>query len=191
MLQAIYENITEMLMDSEIYYEEIDHPSVRTTGDSAKYRAEAGWNEGVGSKNLVFHAKGEFYVVVTVAAKDIKARLFKKEFGTKDIRFATPEELSDRTGCLPGAVPPFGFVRPDIAIYVDKDIFEAPYFMFNPGIHTKSIRLVPGDLLEVYQSVGNPVKLFAAEGDRLVFEDVVKQAAPDPYKQKKPNPPEV
>lgn len=185
MLQAIYENITETLMDVGVAYEEIDHPPVKTTDDSAKYRGEAGWTKGLGSKNIVFHAKGEFYVVVTTAGTEIKARLFKKEFGTKDIRFATAEELSDQTGCLSGAVPPFGYSRPDIPIYVDRAIFDAEYFMFNPGIHTKSIRIEPKDLMAVYRKVGNPVKLFAAAETGLTVEPVAKTAAPDPYKQKK------
>lgn len=185
MLQAIYENITELLMDNSIHYDEIEHAPVQTTADSAKFRSEAGWTSGVGSKNIVFHAKGEFYVVVTTAVKDIKARAFKKEFGTKDIRFATPEELSDHTGCLPGAVPPFGYVRPDITIYFDKDILAAEFFMFNPGIHTKSIRVKPDDMLKVYRAVGNPVKLFDVTDNGLSVEEVAKHAAPDPYKHSK------
>jgi Ala-tRNA(Pro) deacylase len=137
------------------------------------------------SKNIVLHAKGEFYVVVTTAAKDIKARVFKKEFGTKAIRFATPEELSEHTGCLPGAVPPFGYVRPDIPIYFDKDILGAEFFMFNPGIHNRSIRVKPDDMLKVYRAVGNPVKIFEIGDAGIAVETVVKHAAPDPYRHKK------
>ena len=166
---AIYDTIIQLLADKKIPYEEIDHPAVATTDDSARFRGEAGWNEGVGSKNILFHAKGTFYLVVTTASAGIKARLFKKEFGTKDIRFATAEELAAQTGAVSGAVPPFGHLGSGIPTFVDKRIFDHPYFMFNPGVHTKSIRIRPSDLYTIYSSVPGEVRLFAPVEEGLTF----------------------
>lgn len=156
---AVYQHILEIIQHLNIPFEEIEHPPVLTCVDSARYRAEHGWT-GVGSKNILFHAKGKFYLVVTTADKEIKARIFKKEFGTKNIRFATPEEVRKITGCEIGALPPFGYLNSDLPIYVDNGIFDNDYFMFNPAIHTKSVRLKADDLKKVYKYIKNPVKIF-------------------------------
>ena len=49
-----------------------------------------------------------FYLAVLSASKRFSSKEFKKLINVKNIRFATPEEVYQVTGCLPGAVPPFG-----------------------------------------------------------------------------------
>ena len=83
--ERIYNQIISILERLKVPYEEIEHKAVVTTEDSKKQRAEKGWTNGTGSKNILFHAKGKFYLVVTIAEKQIKARKFKKEFGTKNM----------------------------------------------------------------------------------------------------------
>ncbi len=169
-MNDIYKNILRILKTQNIHFEEIEHPPVLTCDESARYRKEHGW-EGVGSKNIILHAKGRFYLIVTVAEKEIKARRFKKEFGTKNIRFATPEEVERITGCKIGAIPPFGYLNPEIPIYVDEEIFQHEYFMFNPAVHTKSIRIKTEDLKKIYKAVEQPVKFFSIKEGKIYFSD--------------------
>lgn len=166
----VYENIIKILNTLDIPFEQMEHPPVRTCEDSARYRDEHGW-KGVGSKNILFHAKGRFYLVVTKAEKEIKARRFKKEFGTKNIRFATPDEVKEITDCEIGALPPFGYLNKKLPIYVDEEIFQHDYFMFNPAIHTKSIRIRTEDLRRIYESIDQPVKFFIIKEGRAEFRD--------------------
>lgn len=119
--------------------------------------------EGIGSKNIVFHSKGNFYLVTTDGDTQIKARNFKHEFGSKDIRFASQDEITDLIDATIGSIPPFGFTNPDLPVYVDIRIFEQPYFCFNPGTPTKSIQIKTEDLKKVYSSLGNRVKFFRQE----------------------------
>ena len=169
---AVYENIKDTLVKAGVDYDEIDHGEVRTTDDSKEERAKKGWTTGTGSKNILFHAKGKFYLVVTIAGKDIKAKKFKKEFGTKDIRFAYEEELMANTGCKIGAVPPFGHFNEELPIYVDSKIFEEKYFMFNPAVHTKSIRVTPENLKRIYMNAKNSVKIFEEKEDGVEFHEI-------------------
>jgi Ala-tRNA(Pro) deacylase len=172
--EQVYENIKNTLCANGIEIEEISHKEVHTTDDSKQERTAQGWTEGIGSKNLVFHAKGKFYLVVTTAEKEIKARKFKKEFGTKDIRFAYQEELSEHTGCEIGSIPPFGYLNEELPIFVDSQIFTYPYFMFNPAVNTKSIRIKTDDLKKIYQTIKNPVKLFTITEDGIELEEITK-----------------
>ncbi|MDD3793456.1 MAG: YbaK/EbsC family protein [Candidatus Gracilibacteria bacterium] len=167
----MYENIKKILKEREIIFDEIEHCESQSCDDSKRFRAEAGL-DGIGSKNIVFHAKGQYYLVTTIGDKEIKARRFKKEFGTKDIRFAYQEEITSLLGATIGSIPPFGFENKTIKIFVDKEIFTHEYFMFNPGVSTKTIRIKTSDLKEIYISLQNQIKIFEFLEEETIFEEL-------------------
>ena len=176
MSQDIYQAIRDLLERMGIPYDEIEHPPVGSCEESLGFRGQAGW-EGASSKCILLKAKGRYYLLVTTAEKEIKARLFKKEFGTKDIRFANREELLEVSGCGPGSVPSFGHREPTLPFYVDENILRAGHFMFNPAIPTKSFRIGAGGLQRVYASVPNPVSTFGEDEDeRFVIRKMEKTA---------------
>ncbi|MDD3145093.1 MAG: YbaK/EbsC family protein [Candidatus Gracilibacteria bacterium] len=169
----LYENIKKILKEKDISFDEIEHGESQSCEDSKRFRSEA-CLDGIGSKNIVFHAKGEYYLVTTIGDKEIKARRFKKEFGTKDIRFAYQDEITNLLGATIGSIPPFGFQNKTIKIFVDKVIFDSEYFMFNPGISTKTIRVKTSDLLEIYKSLKNEIKIFDFSLEEASFEELIK-----------------
>jgi len=151
--------IYNILKDLEIDFDEISHEVSTSCEHSKKLRTEA-WLEWVWSKNIVFHCKWNFYIVVTMWDREIKARKFKKEFWSKDIRFANFDEIKENIDGTIGCIPSFGFKNEDIPVYVDLDIFENEFFMFNPDDPEKTIRLKTSDLKKVYENMKNPVKFF-------------------------------
>ena len=155
----LYEDIISTLRNLEIPYQEITHETSTSCEHSKELRKNQ-WLEWVGSKNIVFHAKGKFYLVTTLGDKDIKARNFKHEFGTKDIRFASQEEITNQTWATIWSIPPFWFENSEIPLFVDAEIFENEFFCFNPGVPEKSIQLSTNDLKKVYISLKNSTKLF-------------------------------
>jgi Ala-tRNA(Pro) deacylase len=176
MSQDAYRAIRDLLERMGVPYDEIEHPPVGSCEESLGFRGQAGWS-GASSKCILLKAKGKYYLLVTTAEKEIKARLFKKEFGTKDIRFANRDELMEVTGCDPGSVPPFGHRDPALPFYVDEDILKADYFMFNPDVPTKSFRIGTRDLLRIYAAVPNPVSTFGEDEDeRFVIRKVEKSS---------------
>lgn len=177
--QGIRARIVARLEALGVPYESLRHPPVTGCDDSVRYRREAGW-EGASSKCILFHAKGRFYLVVTTAEREIKARRFKREFGTKDIRFATPEEVREVTGCAVGSVPPFGHDGPPLPIYVDDRIFTASHFLFNPADPTESLRIPTDGLRAVYAAGPDPVTVFREEEDNaFAFEPLPRKGAVD------------
>ncbi|MCK9272136.1 hypothetical protein M0P65_01180 [Candidatus Gracilibacteria bacterium] len=159
-----YQNIIKILKDLSIKFDEIEHEMSKSCDDSKRFRDDKGLI-GLGSKNIVFHCKGNFYLVVTHGDKQIKARNFKKEFGSKDIRFASQDEITPLLGATIGSIPSFGFENSTIKIFVDNEIFESKYFIFNPSIPTKSIRIKSDDLRKIYDNLENEVKYFIQEED--------------------------
>jgi hypothetical protein len=57
---------------------------------------------------------------------------------------------------------------------VDSEIFENEYFMFNPWISTKTIRIKTSDLEKIYKTLKNEVKIFDFSGEESVFKILEK-----------------
>ena len=169
----MYKNILKKLKELNIEFNELDHEESKSCDDSKIFREQA-WFDWIWSKNIVFHAKWKYYLVTTIWDKDLKARNFKKEFGTKDIRFANAEEIKNEINWVIWSIPPFGFENTEIQIFVDTEIFEHQYFMFNPADPTKTIRIKTSDLKKIYQSLENQVKLFDFSGEEVLFEELEK-----------------
>ena len=155
----MYNNIIKILKENNIEFDEIEHNVSTTCEDSKKFREDA-WLTGLWSKNLVFHCKENFYIIVTHANKKINAKRFKKEFGSKNIRFANSEEIKEQINWTIWCIPSFGFKNTEIPIFIDSEIFEHEYFMFNPWIPTKTIRIKTGDLNNIFLEMKNPVEFF-------------------------------
>lgn len=168
----IYQNILSTLQKNDISFTEISHEPSTSCEHSKEMRAKQ-WLEGIWSKNIVFHAKWKFYLVTTLWDKDIKARNFKHEFGTKDIRFASQEEITREIWATIGSIPPFGFENSEIPIFVDTEIFEHDFFCFNPGTPEKSIQISTQNLLWIYKNMQNSVKIFDfRDAENKIFEPV-------------------
>lgn len=166
---SIYRSIITLLEASGAEYERITHEAVRGCEDSRAHRMNAGWT-GASSKCILFHAKGNFHLVVTTADEKINGRKFKKQFGTKNIRFASPDEVGLHTGCEIGSMPPFAVSDPDLPIYVDARILDFDHFMFNPARPDESLRLKTSELPRIYERSPNPVKWFhPAEDGKFEF----------------------
>ena len=60
--------------------------------------------------------------------------------GAKDITFAQPEVVHKMTGCLTGAVPPFGKIF-GVPLYVDRSLSKQETINFNAGLRTKSMSI--------------------------------------------------
>lgn len=169
----IYENIKKIIQDMKISFDEIEHEESKSCDDSKIFRNKAGL-EWAWSKNIVFHCRWNFYLVTTIWDKDIKARNFKHEFGSKDIRFASADEISQNlwNDAKIWSIPPFWFENISIPIFVDTDIFEHEYFMFTPAIPTKTIRVKTTDLMKIYKNTQNNVKLFKVSEEEFSVKEI-------------------
>jgi Ala-tRNA(Pro) deacylase len=70
----------------------------------------------------------------------------KQELHVKRLRFATPEELFELTGLLPGAVPPFGAPIFPFELFADIEVgTRFDRVAFNAGDRTRSIIMPAAD----------------------------------------------
>ena len=165
-----YQRLKEKLDSLSIPFKEIEHAESHSCDESKQFRF-AQWLEGIGSKNIVFHCKGNFYLVTTTGDKQIKARNFKHEFGSKDIRFASQDEITAQIQATIGSIPPFGFENQNIPMYIDREIFDHEFFIFNPSIPTKSIQISTESLEKIYANLPNPIKYFSHSEEQFELFD--------------------
>ena len=140
-----FDKITKLLDENNIEYEIKEHEAVRTSEEAAAVRGD---DLKIGAKALILKIGDTFVMVILSAAKKLNSKKLKKIFKTKNLRFATPEEVFELTGCKPGGVPPFGNIF-NIEFLVDKSITKNEFMAFNAGKRTKSLKLKTEDYLKL------------------------------------------
>jgi Ala-tRNA(Pro) deacylase len=143
---TVYEEIRKLLASRGVEFREVHHEPTRTSAESAKARGE---DLAIGGKAILMKVGEEFKLFVLSAAKKVDSQKIKTHFNEKKLRFATPEELKELTGLVPGAVPPFGKPITPFDLYVDVSTTTNEKIAFNAGSLTDSIITSCKDYLKV------------------------------------------
>lgn len=141
-----YEAIIRLLDETHTAYEQIVHEPVFTSEQAAAIR---GMSLSQGAKSLLMKTKeGEFVLVVLPGDKRADSKKLKALLGTKEIRFATPEEVEAKMGCKIGSCYPLGIIA-GLRTLVDPSLGENETISFNPGRHDVSIKMKYADYLKL------------------------------------------
>jgi Ala-tRNA(Pro) deacylase len=130
-----FEKILSYLDQAGVEYQHFHHAPVYTSEEAAQMR---GLDLRQGAKSIILKVGDKFINVVVPGDKQVNLRVFKRRFGVKNIVFATDEELKELTGCVKGAVPPFGFLF-GLEQFVDQGVFENQEIAFNAGSNEESV----------------------------------------------------
>ncbi len=141
----VTKKVIELLRSKNIAFEILEHPPVTTSSEAAGAR---GSYLSQGAKALIVRANEQFYHLIISAAVPLDNNKLRKVLGTRRVRFATSEELFELTGCLPGAVPPFGNLF-GLPVFMDDALLSEEIVYFNCGSHTVSLRMSRADLQSV------------------------------------------
>ncbi len=140
------DRIQQWLTEQSVSFKTLHHQATRTSEESAAVRGEA---LAVGAKAIVMKVGGRFALFVISAARRIDGRKIRAQLGVKKMRFATPDELMDLTGLMPGAVPPFGRPILDLDLFVDASVQANNRVAFNAGSLTDSIIMATDDYINL------------------------------------------
>jgi Ala-tRNA(Pro) deacylase len=138
--------IRDLLTREGVSFRALHHEPTRTSADSARVRGE---ELRVGGKALLVKVGQTQRLFVLSAALRFDSEAVRRHFGERRIRFATPEELAERTGLVPGSVPPFGPPILPFELYVDESILANERIAFNAGSLTDSIVMSVADYVRV------------------------------------------
>lgn len=146
----VVQKIIELLKTQNCWFEIFEHEEVRTSEEAAKTRP--GYSLRQGAKAIVAKADDNFVMLVFPADQKFNSKKVKQGLGVKDIRFATPDEISEITdGIQIGGVPPFGNLF-GLVVYADPTLFENEKIVFNAGDRKFSLAIKSAD----YKTLVNP-----------------------------------
>lgn len=140
-------NIIKNLLDSKgIKYHEVTHEPTRTSEEPAKARGE---DLSIGGKAILLKVGEHFRLFVLSEAKKLDSQRIKQHFCETRLRFATPKELHEMTGLVPGSIPPFGRPVTNFDLCVDVSVTNNTKIAFNAGMLTQSIIMDMNDYLKI------------------------------------------
>ena len=140
--------LTQRLGPAGSAWTTLTHEPTPTSEDSARVR---GATLASGTKAMLLNVKpGDKFVMVVISASEkMDSKLLKKSGGYKSTRFASVEEVMQVTGCVPGAVPPFGSLF-GLTTLVDESLkTQGSGINFNAGLRTFSVSMSVDDYLAV------------------------------------------
>ncbi|MEZ4449209.1 MAG: YbaK/EbsC family protein [Nannocystaceae bacterium] len=153
---AVHVRLLEWLAAEGVSARAIEHPPTRTSEDSAAARGEP---LAVGGKALLLRCGGDddLQLFVFSAARRLDSGAVRKALGIRHLRFATADALRERTGLVPGSVPPFGPPVLPFALNLDPSVLAQDRVAFNAGMLTRSLVLSIDD----YRRLARPTRLFS------------------------------
>lgn len=97
-------------------------------------------------KTIVFTGDDKKGLIVLMHGdKEISTKNLARQIGMKHIEPASATQAHKWTGYQFGGTSPFG-IRTVLPIYVEKTIYDLPFFWINGGKQGFQVRLVPEDL---------------------------------------------
>lgn len=142
---AVTDRIEQWLRECAVTFHVLEHAPVFTSEDAARVR---GTPLEAGAKALVVQAEDRPVHVVLPASRRVDNARLRAILGTRTLRFSTPDELLALTGCLPGAVPPFGNLF-RLPVLAEEELARRDEIAFNAGSNTVSIVMRADDFVRL------------------------------------------
>ncbi len=136
--------------------------------------------EGIGSDVGAQHFKNlflcnrqgtSFYLVLLSPHKQFRTADISKKLGVSRLSFATPEQLMEKLGVLPGSVTPMALASPgarDVVVVIDRDVERMETVCAHPCVSSASVAMSKADLFRFLGWCGNELRFVdveVAQGD--------------------------
>ena len=142
----VEEEIVEFLNRSGVTYELREHEPVFTAPQMAGY---LGTSEQRIAKSMILKKSDGGYLLAVLPGKlKIDFARFASVLGVEKVTLAPIPEAEKIAKCSVGSVHPFGNLV-DLQTYFDRHILSLEFVYFNPGNHTKSIKIGTEELVRL------------------------------------------
>ena len=143
---SIETDIVGFLNTNSVAYELREHAPVYTAPQMAEY---LGTSEQRIAKSMVIKRSDGGHVLAVLPGKlKIDFGRLAKAVGAEKVSLAPIPEAEKLARCSVGAVHPFGNLV-GLKAYFDQHMLSLDFVYFNPGIHTKSIKISTDDLVRL------------------------------------------
>jgi len=149
----VTERLERWLREQGVAFRLFEHAPVFTSEEASRVR---GTPIDAGAKALVLRAEDQPVHVVLPGHRRVDNARVRAVLGTRTLRFATPEELFALTGCVPGAVPPFGNLF-GLPVLADAELAAREDIAFNAGSNAVSIVMRAADFIRLSEARVHPI----------------------------------
>ncbi|MFX0082492.1 MAG: prolyl-tRNA synthetase associated domain-containing protein [Candidatus Hodarchaeota archaeon] len=155
------ESLKQWLAHHNIKYILHTHPAVFTVPEA---KIHSGHIPGTHCKNLFLKNKksGQLYLVTIPYDKRLDLNQFRKLIGAPKVRFAGPEDLSEKLDITPGAVSPIGLVNDtndEVIFMVDEEIWNAKEVCCHPNINTETLQIPGSEFQKLIKATGTSIEI--------------------------------
>lgn len=156
------QEIYDFIKSRDIWYETTEHEAVFNMEELSKI--EVLYPE-YDAKNLFIRddKKRNYYLITIKGKKRIDLKEFQKKNNTRNLSFASTNDLMSIMGLKPGAVTPLGLLNDKelkVKFYIDKECMKDKHIIgVHPNDNTATIWLKVEDLIEIIQEHGNEVNI--------------------------------
>lgn len=160
------QQIYDYLQENSIWNEITEHKAVYNMADLAEVPCPY---PEADAKNLFVRddKKQNYYLITVKGEKRVNLKAFRKAQGTRNLSFASAEDLMEHLRLIPGAVTPLGVLNDEtkaVKVYLDQDFLREPGLIgVHPNENTATVWMKTEDLLRVIREHGNEVVIFKCE----------------------------
>ena len=160
------QQIYDYLQENSIWHEITEHKAVYNMAELAEVPCPY---PEADAKNLFVRddKKQNYYLITVKGEKRVNLKAFRKAQGTRNLSFASAEDLMERLGLIPGAVTPLGVLNDEtrsVKVFLDQDFLQEPGLVgVHPNENTATVWLKTEDLIRIIREHGNEVVTFLCE----------------------------
>jgi Ala-tRNA(Pro) deacylase len=152
----------------DISFDYYEHPAVFTVDECEQIKHTI---PGAHTKNLFLtDKKGWFYLVSIAAEKRLPINAFRKQIGTKELSFSSPEDLYEKLHLTPGSVSLFWLVYDlpaSVKVFLDHDLHTAPLVGRHPNRNDATVTLDQAMREKYLATTGHTVTLLTIDDDAV------------------------
>ena len=160
------QQIYDYLQENSIWHEITEHKAVYNMAELAEVPCPY---PEADAKNLFVRddKKQNYYLITVKGEKRVNLKAFRKAQGTRNLSFASAEDLMERLGLIPGAVTPLGVLNDEtrsVKVFLDQDFLQEQGLVgVHPNENTATVWLKAEDLIRIIREHGNEVVTFTCE----------------------------
>lgn len=156
------QEIYDYLKSENIWHEITEHEAVYNMQELES--VELPYPEADGKNLFVRDDKKTNYYLITVKGdKRVDLKEFRRNHETRNLSFASADDLMNIMGLIPGAVSPLGILNDaelKVHFYIDKDFMKDSHLIgIHPNDNTATVWLKVEDLIDIIKEHGNAVEV--------------------------------
>ena len=155
------QEVYQFLKDNNIQYEVTEHPAVYNMEEMDNLHLPYPYS----AKNLFVRddKKANYYLITVKEEKRVNLKEFRKQNGTRNLSFASENDLINILRLVPGSVTPFGLLNDKeqkVKFYIDEDLLSGDGMIgIHPNENTATVWLKTEDLIKILKENGNEINI--------------------------------